>query len=123
MDVALGVNASPPLENALEWMTNSGQPVVVVGVHLQLLETIAGQRDEIRVQFPGLEFVYLRKTEEELAANLHMPTAEQTERSGGHIAGVMQGYPVVDALCIRIADYIVGGVSTRDAAARIRTMY
>lgn len=70
MDVALGTSASPPMITAMEWITSTDRPsIVVVSNHEEMLKAMhrAKLNHEHSVLFDAIHFVYLRKPKDRLA--------------------------------------------------------
>jgi hypothetical protein len=118
----IGTKVSPSVEVSLDWIEKTKQPVVVVGVHRELLKSLGDRIDEIRLSHPGIRFVYLRKPKAELEINLHQKAAEGHDRPKNQIDDVLKDYDENDGLFGRIADWVIcgPGESSEQIAERLR---
>jgi hypothetical protein len=123
MDSTFAGRPSPPLAEALAWLTESteGQPVVVVSNHEEMLKAmrLAKSQGLYQERFARLWFVYLCKPKDQIARHLAMPTAGGRDREPAGrdygLANYERFHALFQALAddtIDCADKTVAGVAT-----------
>jgi energy-coupling factor transporter ATP-binding protein EcfA2 len=128
MDTALGVDCSPPLEQALAWMTEGaeGQAVVVVSNHEEMLEAMhqAKRTGRHAESFACVRLVYLRKPKDRLARHLGRPTAAGDPRDDACRRYTLGSYERLDKMFSEMADDVIdcGSKSIEEVAAEVNAL-
>lgn len=108
MDQVFGIDPSPPVEEALQWMVDAEEPAVVVGVHRELLRQIANMRETGvgQAMFGKLRFVYLYVSKQRLGERLQQQVHHE-ERSESNMSSALNNFEELDCLCRKIADHVL----------------
>jgi len=111
MDAVLGTTTSPPLEKALNWLSD-GVPafsILVVSNHEQMLVAMRQAKLDGKYpnQFSAVCFVYLRKPKDQLQVHLGLPSADGRNRDKASQRYTLDNYERFDTLFTQLADRIV----------------
>jgi hypothetical protein len=120
MDIALGTTRSPPLADALRWLTGAtdGQIIVVVSNHEQMLTAMqrAKVTGEFADSFARLCFVYLWKPKDRLARHLARPQPGGSLRPPASQRYTIDNYDRFHAMFHSMADQTIDCTSKGIAA-------
>jgi hypothetical protein len=126
MDAALGVEYSPPLEQALAWMTEGaeGQTVVVVSNHEEMLIAMHQARRAGRHAESFARIRLVRKPKDQLARHLGKPTAAGDVRPDAGQWYTLDSYEGFDKMFLEMADHVIDctSKSIEEAAAEVNAL-